>query len=156
MLFVDDCEYEVKLLVEIVVSLVKFIYENGGFRDEVVVLLSCFFYGEFGYFFGYDNNGICVFNGSNLVGIGNSYWDLKDSNGIYFICELVKVGKLNKFVEGGNYVIYYFLKFGDIKFYFKLLYFVYFFNWDLMIGIGFYIDEVEWYFVGIEEDVYFI
>ncbi len=77
-LLVDDREHEAKSLVEIAVSLVKPIYENGGSRDEAVALLSRFSYGESGYFFGYDNNGIRVFNGSNPAGIGNSYWDLKE------------------------------------------------------------------------------
>ena len=153
-LLVDDREHEAKSLVEIAVSLVKPIYENGGSRDEAVALLSRFSYGESGYFFGYDNNGIRVFNGSNPAGIGNSYWDLKDSNGTYLIRELVKAGKLNKFAEGGNYVTYYFPKPGDTKPYPKLSYSAYFPNWDLMIGTGFYIDEVERHLAGIEEDVY--
>ena len=153
-LLVDDREHEAKSLVEIAVSLVKPIYENGGSRDEAVALLSRFSYGESGYFFGYDNNGIRVFNGSNPAGIGNSYWDLKDSNGTYLIRELVKAGKLNKFAEGGHYVTYYFPKPGDTKPYPKLSYSAYFPNWDLMIGTGFYIDEVERHLAGIEEDVY--
>ena len=153
-LLVDDREHEAKSLVEIAVSLVKPIYENGGSRDEAVALLSRFSYGESGYFFGYDNNGIRVFNGSNPAGIGNSYWDLKDSNGTYLIRELVKAGKLNKFAEGGNYVTYYFPKPGDTTPYPKLSYSAYFPNWDLMIGTGFYIDEVERHLAGIEEDVY--
>ena len=152
-LLIDDREHEAKSLVEIAVSLVKPIYDAGGSRDEAVELLSRFSYGQSGYFFGYDNNGIRVFNGSNPAGVGNSYWDLKDSNGIYLIRELVKAGKLNKFAEGGNYVTYYFPKPGDSTPYPKLSYSAYFPDWDLMIGTGFYIDEVERHLIGIEEDV---
>lgn len=152
-LLIDDREHEAKSLVEIAVSLVKPIYDNGGSREEAVALLSRFSYGQSGYFFGYDDNGIRVFNGSNPAGIGNSYWDLKDSNGTYLIRELVKAGKLNKFAEGNSYVTYYFPKPGNNTPYPKLSYSAYFPNWQLMIGTGFYIDEVERHLAGVEQDV---
>lgn len=152
-LLIEDREHEAKSLVEIAVSLVKPIYDNGGSREDAVALLSRFSYGQSGYFFGYDDNGIRVFNGSNPAGIGNSYWDLKDSNGTYLIRELVKAGKLNKFAEGSSYVTYYFPKPGNSTPYPKLSYSAYFPDWQLMIGTGFYIDEVERHLDSVEQDV---
>ncbi|MDC8830285.1 methyl-accepting chemotaxis protein [Alteromonas gilva] len=151
---ISDREKEVKALVEMAVSLVKPIYDRGGSMAEATELLKQFEYGESGYVFGYDEQGIRVFNGKNPARIGDSFWDLKDSNGVYLIRELIKAGKRNRFAEGDEYVTYYFPKLGETTPFPKLSYSAYFPDWDLMIGTGFYIDEVEAELAVIEEEVY--
>ncbi|NVK54676.1 MAG: methyl-accepting chemotaxis protein [Alteromonadaceae bacterium] len=151
---IQDRENEVKALVEMAVSLVKPIYDRGGSIDEATALLKRFKYGESGYVFGYDDQGIRVFNGENPARLGDSFWDLKDSNGVYLIRELVKAGKRNGFANGDEFVTYYFPKLGGDTPYPKLSYSAYFPDWELMIGTGFYIDEVEEELAVIEETVY--
>lgn len=140
---IKDREKEVKALVEMAVSLVKPIYERGGSMEEAAVLLRQFKYGESGYIFGYTEDGKRLLNGQNLDGVGSSFWDLQDSNGVYMVRELVAAGKKNGLAKGNEFVTYYFPKPGDSTAHPKLSYTVYFPDWRLMIGTGFYIDEVE-------------
>ncbi|MEC9261438.1 MAG: methyl-accepting chemotaxis protein [Pseudomonadota bacterium] len=151
---INDREKEVKALLEMAVSLVKPIYEKGGSVEEATLLLRQFKYGESGYIFGYTDRGIRVLNGQSLERLGDSFWDLQDSNGVYLIRELVAAGKKNGLASGNHYVTYHFPKPGEREPHPKLSYSAYFPDWQLMIGTGFYIDEVERELAVIEEEVY--
>lgn len=151
---INDREKEVKALLEMAVSLIKPIYERGGSVEEAATLLRQFQYGESGYIFGYTDEGIRVLNGQSLDRLGDSFWDLQDSNGVYLIRELVAAGKKNGLAQGNHYVTYYFPKPGQTVAHPKLSYSAYFPDWQLMIGTGFYIDEVDQELAVIEEAVY--
>ena len=151
---INDREKEVKALLEMAVSLVKPIYEKGGSVEDATALLRQFKYGESGYIFGYTNQGIRVLNGQSLERLGDSFWDLQDSNGGYLIRELVAAGKKNGLASGNHYVTYHFPKPGERDPHPKLSYSAYFPDWQLMIGTGFYIDEVERELAVIKDDVY--
>ena len=151
---INDREKEVKALLEMAVSLVKPIYEKGGSVEDATALLRQFKYGESGYIFGYTNQGIRVLNGQSLERLGDSFWDLQDSNGVYLIRELVAAGKKNGLASGNHYVTYHFPKPGERDPHPKLSYSAYFPDWQLMIGTGFYIDEVERELAVIKDDVY--
>ena len=150
---INDREKEVKALLEMAVSLVKPIYENGGSMEEAASLLRRFQFGESGYIFGYTDEGIRVLNGQSPDRIGESFWDLQDSNGVYLIRELVEAGKKNGLATGNHYVTYHFPKPGEREPHPKLSYSAYFPDWQLMIGTGFYIDEVDRELAVIEDAV---
>ena len=151
---INDREKEVKALLEMAVSLVQPIYEKGGNVEDAAVLLRQFKYGESGYIFGYTDEGIRVLNGQSPDRIGDSFWDLQDSNGVYVVRELVAAGKKNGLAKGNHYVTYHFPKPGERDPHPKLSYSAYFPDWQLMIGTGFYIDEVDRELAVIEDAVY--
>ena len=151
---INDREKEVKALLEMAVSLVQPIYENGGSIEEAASLLRQFQFGESGYIFGYTDEGVRVFNGQSPDRNGESFWDLQDSNGVYLIRELVEAGKKNGLATGNHYVTYHFPKPGEREPHPKLSYSAYFPDWQLMIGTGFYIDEVDRELAVIEDAVY--
>ena len=151
---INDREKEVKALLEMAVSLVQPIYENGGSIEEAASLLRQFQFGESGYIFGYTDEGVRVFNGQSPDRNGESFWDLQDSNGVYLIRELVEAGKKNGLATGNHYVTYHFPKPGEREPHPKLSYSAYFPDWQLMIGTGFYIDEVDRELAVIEDAVF--
>lgn len=62
---------------------IKNVYETGGSMEDGVAILKNLEFGDSGYIFGYDSKAIRVFSGSGDAGIGNSYWDTQDENGVY-------------------------------------------------------------------------
>ncbi|WP_323814253.1 methyl-accepting chemotaxis protein [Cellvibrio sp. NN19] len=108
-------------------------------KTEALNLLKQLKYGKDGYYFGYDGNSIRVFSGSDSAKIGDSFRDYKDVNGVFLINELVKQGQ-----AGGGFVTYHFPRQGqDQTAYPKLSYAIWLPKWDLMIGTGFYIDNID-------------
>lgn len=94
-------------------------------------------YGKDGYLFGYNDKGDRIF----LAGKdeGKNFWNLKDSQGIYVVRELVAAAK-----RGGDFLTYYFPKPGnDSTSYPKLSYSIYLDKWNWTIGTGFYIDDMD-------------
>lgn len=134
---------ELKAIMGIVYATVKPLYENGGSREEAIELMQRMEFGEEGYIFGYDGNAIRVFSGGSDAGIGNSYYDFKDANGVYLIRDLITAGKANGLGRGNQFVEYHFPKQGQTVAMPKLSYSLYLKDWDLMIGTGIYIDEIE-------------
>ncbi|MEM0909782.1 MAG: cache domain-containing protein, partial [Pseudomonadota bacterium] len=97
-------------------------------------------FNEDGYFFGYAGDGTRVFSGTSSARIGDNFIGAKDSNGTFFIEELIKTAK-----AGGGFVTYHFPKPGMTEPLPKLSYAIYLDDLDLMIGTGFYIDDVDVY-----------
>jgi methyl-accepting chemotaxis protein len=95
-------------------------------------------YGKEGYFW------IDTTKGMNIVNLGkstegNSRWDSKDSNGVYYIQEIIKNGSN----EGGGYTEYSIVKAGGTIAYPKRSYSVLFKSWDWVIGTGNYYDDID-------------
>ncbi len=107
-------------------------------KAEIIKRLSAVDYGEDGYLFGYDAKGIRLFSGQSDSGVGNSYWDLKDSDGVYLIRELISAGK-----AGGGFVNYRFPKPGEQDPMPKLSYAIYLDKLDMALGTGLYIDHID-------------
>ncbi|MDX2421764.1 MAG: methyl-accepting chemotaxis protein, partial [Amphritea sp.] len=105
---------------------------------EALPTLMSLIFGDNGYFFGYIGKGDRVFIGNSDKGVGENYWDLKDANGVYLVRELVKAGQ-----NGGGIVSYHFPKPNQKVAEEKLSYAFYLERWDLMIGTGFYLDDVN-------------
>ncbi|GGK59924.1 methyl-accepting chemotaxis protein [Amphritea balenae] len=129
---------EVKAYTVLAYNSVKHIYEAGGTLEQALPILRNLKYGESGYFFGYTGSGVRTFMGATEKGIGKNYWDLQDSDGVYIIRDLVNEGK-----QGGGFVSYRFPKPGQEQPEQKLSYAIFFERWDLMVGTGFYLDDVN-------------
>lgn len=140
---VSSKKIKLKEMTQIAVALVIEQYQNGGSKEQAVETLKKVSFGKSGYLFGYDSQGIRVFSGSSDAGVGDSYYDLKDVNGVYLIRDLIKAGQQNNFAQGNEYVTYHFPKPNEKQASPKLSYAAFFPDWDLMIGVGVYIDEID-------------
>ncbi|MDG3086266.1 methyl-accepting chemotaxis protein [Vibrio hannami] len=134
----DSKKEEVRSYMEIVkTSLIPLKARNASL-DEVRETLSKIKYGETGYLFAYSSEGIRIVQGDTDKGLGQSFWNLKDVNGFLLLQDIVKQAK-----SGGGYTTYYFPKPGGEEPLPKLSYSIYEPQWDLIIGTGFYIDDIE-------------
>ena len=109
-----------------------------GARAEVVKLLSSTSYGKDGYFFGYDSETIRLFKGNSPDGVGKSFKDNRDPNGVYVNRDLVKVGK-----DGTHYLQYSSTQPGQTELVPKMGYTEYLPKWDMVIGTSVNLDGIE-------------
>ncbi|WP_086931004.1 methyl-accepting chemotaxis protein [Agarilytica rhodophyticola] len=142
-----------KALMNVVVTAVKPIYDQGLPAEEAIKYMREISYPGGGYIFGYSDTGVRIFNGSNTAGVGNSYWDLKDVNNVYLIRDLVSAGKKNGFGDGNEFVQYHFPRLGEKTPLPKLSFSTYFPNWNMMVGTGFYIDDVDATVQTVRDDI---
>ncbi len=142
----ENKKEEVKAYTQLAQRSVQHIYDNGGSLEEALPILKNLKYGKSGYIFGYQGDGTRTFMGNLDKGIGKNYWDLQDSDGVYILRELIREGK-----NGGGFVSYRFPKPGQEVAELKLSYAEYFPRWDLMIGTGFYLDDVNQIIGSLEE-----
>lgn len=142
-LLTDTKKAELKSIVDIAYHTVKPLYDAGASREEAVKLLQRMQFGKDGYLFGYDGDSVRVFSGSGSAGIGNSYRDFKDVNNVYLINDLVTAGRKNNLGNGNEFVTYHFPKLNEKIPSPKLSYSIFLEKWDLMIGVGIYIDSIE-------------
>jgi methyl-accepting chemotaxis protein len=134
----DIKRQELKSYIELLLAAVGPVYDAGAELETAMPVLKRLKYGESGYFFGYDGEGTRIFLGNTDKGLGNNYWDLKDAEGTFLIQELIKTGR-----SGGGFVTYYFPKPGEEVASPKLSYAIFFERWNLMVGTGFYMDDVD-------------
>ncbi|HAS63875.1 MAG TPA: chemotaxis protein, partial [Vibrio sp.] len=128
---------ELKTYVQMAKSAVQPFLTRGASLEEALPTLRELEYGSDGYIFGYDSKGIRIVMGKHDKGIGESYFDLQDQQGNYLIRELITNAKT------GDYTTYYFPKPGETKALPKLSYSIYIPEWDLMLGTGFYTDDID-------------
>lgn len=152
-LVIQNKKKELKDIMLVALATIKPIYDSGANRDEAIELLSRMEFAEDGYIFGYDSKGIRVFNGKNTAKIGDNFWNLKDSNGVYLIQDLISASKQNRLGTGDNFVTYHFPRLGKTIPSAKLSYALYLDRWDLMIGTGIYIDRVKHQVAVFEESL---
>ncbi|MCV6610642.1 MAG: methyl-accepting chemotaxis protein [Amphritea sp.] len=134
----ENKKEELKSYMELAQTSVQHIYDHGGTLEEAMSVFKGLKYGESGYFFGYTGDGVRLFLGGTGKGVGDNHWNLQDSDGVYLIRELISTGK-----NGGGYVSYRYPKPGQETPELKLSYSTYYPRWDLMIGTGFYLDDVN-------------
>jgi methyl-accepting chemotaxis protein len=139
---VEARKTDLRNLVDVAHSIVEPFYRSSSdsAKADAIKLLQQFKYGKDGYFFGYDGNSVRIFSGNDTNNLGKSYADYKDVNGVYLINELVKQGK-----SGGGFVTYHFPKINENNnvAYPKLSYAIWLDQWNLMLGTGFYIDDID-------------
>lgn len=142
-LLIESKKGELKNTVELAYSAIKPIYQEGGEKRDAIEILKRLTFGEDGYIFGYDDKAVRLFNGENEAGIGQSYYDFKDVNGIYLIRDLIAAGRNNKFAQGDEFVTYHFPRLGENTPAAKLSYAIYLPEWKMMLGTGLYIDSID-------------
>jgi methyl-accepting chemotaxis protein len=144
-ILLDAKKTELQHSLDIAQSLIQPFYTSSSSSSSeskaaAIQLLQQLKYGQDGYYFGYDGNSVRIFSGSDTNNIGKSYADYKDVNGVLLINELVKRGR-----EGGGFVSYHFPRISENNnvAYPKLSYAIWLEKWNLMIGTGFYIDDID-------------
>lgn len=130
-------EKELKAYLQMAYSSISPFLDKGATLEEALPTLRTLEYGESGYIFGYDSKGVRVVVGQSNDGIGKNYYDLQDKQGNYLIRDLIKNSKL------GEFTTYYFPKPGQSVALPKLSYSVFVPQWDLMLGTGFYTDDID-------------
>ncbi|MEZ9411044.1 chemotaxis protein [Vibrio lentus] len=130
-------EKELKAYLQMAYSSISPFLDKGATLEEALPTLRTLEYGESGYIFGYNSKGVRVVAGQNSDGIGKNYYDLQDKKGNYLIRDLIKNSKL------GEFTTYYFPKLGQSEALPKLSYSIFIPQWDLMLGTGFYTDDID-------------
>ncbi|MUF06416.1 HAMP domain-containing protein [Pseudomonas sp. CCM 7893] len=140
----DDAKATLQSYVAVAMTTIKPLYDAAAPGDEaaraqVVKLLSSITYGKDGYFFGYDSETVRLFKGNSPEGVGKSFKDNRDPNGVYVNRDLVKVGK-----DGTHYLQYSSSLPGNEKVLVpKLGYTEYLPKWDMVIGTAVNLDGIE-------------
>ncbi|WP_454442024.1 methyl-accepting chemotaxis protein [Vibrio bathopelagicus] len=130
-------EKELKAYLQMAYSSISPFLDKGATLEDALPTLRTLEYGESGYIFGYNSKGVRVVVGQNNDGIGKNYYDLQDKKGNYLIRDLIKNSKL------GEFTTYYFPKLGQSEALPKLSYSIFIPQWDLMLGTGFYTDDID-------------
>jgi len=102
------------------------------FSEELI-----FFEDKTGYIFAYKSDGTRVAI-VGRKGLGENFMHLKDSNGNFFLKDIIDVAK-----RGGGIAEYYFPKPNETKPSKKIAYSVYYKPLDLVIGTGIYVDSID-------------
>jgi len=128
---------------ELAYSAIKNTYESPHIarkhaQQEVYDTLKSMEYGEDGYFFIYDFNGINIAHPRKPQLEGKNLFNFQDKNGKYLIQELIQKAK-----QGGGYTRYLWDKPSAGKPVEKLSYSIALDKWQWMIGTGLYIDDIE-------------
>ena len=141
--YLQDARTSLQNSVAIALGTVKPIYDaatpgDPAPRAQVIQMLSQVAYGTDGYFFGYDGQAVRLFKGNSSEGVGKSFIDAKDPNGVYVNRELVNVGK-----SGTHFVNYSSTLPGTQKLVPKLAYSEYLPKWDMIIGTAVNLDGID-------------
>lgn len=137
---------ELKNYLQMAKSAVQPFLDQGLSLDDAYPTLKTLEYGETGYVFGYDSKGVRRVQGHTGDRIGESFWSLQDTQGNYLIQDLIRNAKT------GEFTTYYFPKPGQTTPLPKLSYSIYIPEWDLMLGTGFYTDDIDAIIAEMEEN----
>lgn len=139
---------ELQNYIDIALSSVAQYSQDAASKQQGLARLKQLAYGEGGYFFGYDSKGVRHLLGNSEAGIGKSFWDLQDKKSQYIVRDLVKTSKQ----KNGGFYVYYFPRLGETMPMPKLSYVRYIPAWDMAIGAGFYIDDIDAYINKLRQD----
>ena len=128
---------ELKSYLDIVSSELKYLEKQGKSKEEVLESLRFVKFADTGYLFGFESNGVRILQG-NTNDIGSNMWNVKDKRGNYLIQDIITAAK-----NRSGYSTYYYPKLNETVALPKLAYSVYFSKWDLIVGTGFYTDDVD-------------
>lgn len=122
---------------------IKDIYENPSKNTKdakklVSQILKKMEFGDDGYFYVYDYNGVNIAHPRKPELEGEDLYNLQDENGKYLI-----QGLINKAKAGGGYTYYLWDKPSGGKSVAKIGYSIGLDKWEWMIGTGLYIDDIE-------------
>lgn len=128
---------ELKNYVQMAHSALKPLLDSNASLQEAIPVLKELEFGQSGYIFAYDSKGVRVVVGKNNKGVGENFYNLQDKKGNYLIQDLLKNAKT------GDFTTYYFPKLGQTEALPKLSYSMFIPKWDIMIGTGFYTDDID-------------
>lgn len=135
-------EAELLNLTNLALSAIRSVYDKAGpddaaAKEEVKRILTSLDYGEDGYFFVYDYDGVNVVHPRQTFRPGNNWLDLKDPDGNRVIYELIARAR-----EGGGLFQYKWEKPSTHETVDKLSFAAGLDKWRWMIGTGVYLDDV--------------
>ncbi|WPN59868.1 methyl-accepting chemotaxis protein [Pseudomonas sp. P9_31] len=139
-----DAKATLQSYVAVAMTTIKPLYDaaapgDDAARAQVIKLLSSITYGKDGYFFGYDSNIVRLFKANSPEGLGQSFKDNRDPNGVYINRDLVKVAK-----DGTHYLQYSSTMPGNTQVLVpKLGYTEYLPKWDMAFGTSINLDGIE-------------
>jgi len=139
-----DAKATLQSYVAVAMTAIKPLYDSAAAGDDAaraqaIKLLSSISYGKEGYFFGYDSNTVRLFKANSPEGVGQSFKDNRDPNGVYVNRDLVKVAK-----DGTHYLQYSSPLPSDSKVLVpKLGYTEYLSKWDMAVGTSVNLDGIE-------------
>lgn len=128
---------ELKSYLEIAETALTPLKNNNASLEQALEVLREIQFGQSGYVFGYDSKGTRLLLGKSNAGLGDNFWSLQDTQGNYLVQDLIRNSKTKEFTT------YYFPKPGETTPLPKLSYSVYLAQWDLIIGTGFYTDDID-------------
>lgn len=128
---------ELKSYLQIADSALIPLKKSNASLEQALEILKEIQFGQNGYLFGYDSKGTRLLLGKSNAGIGENFWTLQDAQGNYLVQDLIRNSKT------ADFTTYYFPKPGESTPLPKLSYSVYIPQWDLMIGTGFYTDDID-------------
>jgi two-component system, NarL family, sensor kinase len=107
-------------------------------KEQAKAILSGMNFGDDGYFYVYQNDGLNVVHPRQPELVGTNLWNMRDSDGTYVIRELIARGR-----EGGGFQPYLWPKPSTGKIERKLGYSVELPRWGWTLGTGIYLDDVD-------------
>ncbi|MBX9408766.1 cache domain-containing protein [Pseudomonas baetica] len=140
----SDAKATLQSYVAVAMTAIKPLYDAAAPGDEAaraqaIKLLSGIRYGKDGYFFGYDSETVRLFKANDPEGVGKSFKDKRDPNGVYVNRGLVSVAK-----DGTHYLQYSSPLPGNAKVLVpKLGYTEYLAKWDMAVGSSVNLDGIE-------------
>ena len=107
-------------------------------KEQVKAILSSMNFGDDGYFFVYDKEGLNLVHPRMPDLVGTNLWNMRDADGTYVIRELIARAK-----EGGGFQRYLWPKPSTGRIERKLGYAVELPRWGWTLGTGIYLDDVD-------------
>ncbi|WP_375749970.1 methyl-accepting chemotaxis protein [Vibrio sp. HN007] len=138
---------DLKDFLDLAMSSVSELIDDPANKPIVINRLKSLKFGEDGYLFGYSTNGVRMFIGDKGTDVGKSFLNAKDSKGNYYIKEIIRNAKAGDFTE------YYMPPLVGGKEQKKISYSVYMPAFDMVIGLGFYVDSLDDMVSKIERNV---
>ena len=135
----DMKKSELAAYLDLALSALEPLNKRNASKKEAIETLKALKYGDSGYFFGYDSKGIRLFLGSSNKGIGDNFWDSRDTQDNLYIQELINEAKS----KSKKFTTYFFPRPGSSESLPKLGYSIYLPKWDIIIGSGFYTDDID-------------
>lgn len=129
--------------IENAMSVASFYYEQRSVigedaaREQARDVIDAMRYGESGYVFIYNSQGITLALPDNTKE-GDNRWDLQDANGAYIVRDLVKAAK-----DGTGFTNYWYNKPGETEASPKRSFNAFFEPWDWILGTGSYVDDID-------------
>ncbi|MDR9831487.1 methyl-accepting chemotaxis protein [Vibrio sp. FNV 38] len=137
---------ELKNYLQMAQSAVQPLINSGASLEQAMPILRSMEFGKDGYVFGYNSQGVRIVVGKNTTDIGKNFYNAVDAKGNRFIQDLIRNSKT------GTFTTYYFPKPGQTEALAKLGYSIYISDWDLVLGTGFYTDEIDSLIMQMEAD----